>query len=225
MTAPDRDDPAVAYDAARIAGFFDTFGEQEWLRLDSDAAQKISFHLHRRLLERQVTRGDEVLEIGAGPGRFTLELLRLGATITVTDVSPVQLELNRTRIAETSLAEAIAEWRIADVTNLTDFGDDSFDGTLALGGPLSYVLDRRDQAVDEMVRVTRSKGYVAVSVMSRAGAFREFLSGLSTLYESGDAATLEVIDRSVATGNLVDRGSKPKTTTCTSSLQPSSDLY
>jgi GrpB-like predicted nucleotidyltransferase (UPF0157 family)/ubiquinone/menaquinone biosynthesis C-methylase UbiE len=195
---------SAAYDPVRIVRFFDSFAEQEWPRLESDAAQKISLHLHRRLLERYVKPGDLVLEVGAGPGRFTLELARLGATIHVTDISPVQLDLNRARVVEAGHADAVAEWSLADVTNLSSFAEDSFDATLALGGPLSYVLDRRVEAVAEMVRVTKPGGYIVVSVMSRAGAFRKFLSGLLALYETNDAETIRVINESRATGDLVD---------------------
>jgi ubiquinone/menaquinone biosynthesis C-methylase UbiE len=202
--APSSDHSEVTYDVSRIARFFDAFGEQEWPRLESDAAQRISFHLHRRMLERYIERGNLVLEVGAGPGRFTLELARLGALITVTDVSPVQLELNRTRVHEAGLAGSVSEWRLADVTDLTSFADDSFDATVVLGGPLSYVLDRRAEAVDEMVRVTRPGGNIVVSVMSRAGAFRKYLSGLLALYETQDAETIRVVNRSRATGDLVD---------------------
>jgi ubiquinone/menaquinone biosynthesis C-methylase UbiE len=198
-------DPSpTLYDSARIARFFDAFGEQEWPRLESDAGQRISFHLHRRVLERHVKRGDLVLEVGAGPGRFTLELARLGAAITVTDISLVQLELNRTRVADAGLAQAVAEWKLADVTNLRSFAENSFDAVVAFGGPLSYVLDRRAEAVAEMIRVTRPGGCIVVSVMSRAGAFRKFLSGLLALYETNDAETIRVINHSRATGDLVD---------------------
>jgi ubiquinone/menaquinone biosynthesis C-methylase UbiE len=194
----------VTYDPVRIARFFDSFAEQEWPRLESDAAQRISFHLHRRMLQGFVKRGDFVLEVGAGPGRFTTELARLGARITVTDISPVQLDLNRRRVIEAGREAAIAEWRLADLTDLSSFAEDSFDVTVALGGPLSYVLDRRAGAVAEIVRVTKPEGHVVVSVMSRAGAFRKFLSGLLALYETNDSETIQVINDSRATGDLVD---------------------
>ncbi|MDP9235706.1 MAG: GrpB family protein [Actinomycetota bacterium] len=196
--------PAESYDAVRIAGFFDSFADQEWLRLEADAAQRISLHLHNLTLKRHIQRGDRVLEIGAGPGRFTLELARLGASVTVTDISPAQLELNRTHVTDAGHAGSVSQWAVADVTNLDAFGDASFDGTVAFGGPLSYALDRRGIAVAEMCRVTRPGGYLALSVMSRAGAFRKFLSFAREVYDSGDPAAIQAAELSRQTGDLVD---------------------
>jgi GrpB-like predicted nucleotidyltransferase (UPF0157 family)/ubiquinone/menaquinone biosynthesis C-methylase UbiE len=196
--------PAETYDPVRIAMFFDSFADQEWLRLETDAAQRISLHRHIQVLERYVQRRDRLLEIGAGPGRFTIELARLGASVTVTDISPVQLELNRTRVTDAGLAGSVAEWAVADVTNLAPFSDGAFEGTVALGGPLSYALDRRETAVAEMLRVTKPGGYIILSVMSRAGAFRKFLSFAQEVYESGDLAAIRAAEESRETGDLTD---------------------
>jgi GrpB-like predicted nucleotidyltransferase (UPF0157 family)/ubiquinone/menaquinone biosynthesis C-methylase UbiE len=195
--------PADSYDAVRIAGFFDSFADQEWLRLEADAGQRISLHLHNLTLKRHVQRGERVLEIGAGPGRFTLELARLGASVTVTDVSPVQLGLNQSRVTDAGLAGSVMRWTLADVTDLA-FADDTFDGTVALGGPLSYTLDRRETAVAEMRRVTKPGGYIVLSVMSRAGAFRKFLSFAREVFDSGDPGAIRALERSRETGDLTD---------------------
>jgi len=48
------------YDAAHIARFFDAYGEREWERLVSSARERVSFEVHRRLLEEHVRAGDRV---------------------------------------------------------------------------------------------------------------------------------------------------------------------
>ena len=50
-----------------------------------------------------------------------------------------------------------------------------FDAVVCYGGPLSYVMERSDDAFAELLRVTRPDGYVLASVMSLAGAARIFL--------------------------------------------------
>jgi SAM-dependent methyltransferase len=114
------------------------------------------------MLEGYIQPGDRVLDAGAGPGRFTLELLRLGAHVTALDISPGQLELLKARIPDVDVV-------VGDITDLSQFGDDAFDATVCYGGPLSYVVDRAEKAVAELARVTKPGGHVVVSVMGFGG--------------------------------------------------------
>jgi ubiquinone/menaquinone biosynthesis C-methylase UbiE len=116
-----------------------------------------------------------VLDVGAGPGRFTIELARIGAEITVADLSTGQLELNRSRVAAEGLEERIRERVVADVLDLSRWEDASFDATVCFGGPLSYVIDRTEDGLTELVRVTKPGGHVLVSVMSLVGTLVHFL--------------------------------------------------
>ena len=160
----------LRWDPAAAAAFYDEYGEREWTRFEDGRTGTVSFEIHRHYLTRFVRRGDHVLDVGAGPGRFTIELARLGADVTVADLSPVQLELNRERVE--AAGAAVRDRVVADVCDLSRFGDDSFDAVVCYGGPLSYVLDRADEAVAELLRVTRRGGHVLVSVMSLIGSFR-----------------------------------------------------
>jgi SAM-dependent methyltransferase len=155
------------WDPTRAAGYFDEYGEREWKRFEDGTTPGPSATTHTRMLEGYVQPGDRVLDAGAGPGRFTLELLRLGAHVTALDISPGQLELLSARVPD---VEAV----LGDVTDLSQFGDDTFDLTVCYGGPLSYVVDRAEHAVAELARVTRSGGHVLVSVMGLAGAAIHF---------------------------------------------------
>lgn len=73
---------------AAVRGHYDQIAEQEWGRLAEDIKGRVSLEVHRRFLRRFVWEGARVLEIGAGPGRFTTELAALGCQIVVTDLSP-----------------------------------------------------------------------------------------------------------------------------------------
>jgi SAM-dependent methyltransferase len=160
----------VTYQPERIAAFFDAYGEQEWTRFEDGRTPSTSLAVHVEYLRRFVHPGDRALDIGAGPGRFTLELARLGANIVVADLSPGQLELNRRRLVEAGLEDRVVDRVVADVTELTSFDDDEFDAVVCFGGPVSYAHERSEDAVSELVRVTRRGGHVLVSVMSLVGA-------------------------------------------------------
>ena len=66
------------YDPGYISSFFDDYADCEWERLGRDAASRVNFLVHRHHLRQWVKSGDDVLDAGAGPGRFTIELARIG---------------------------------------------------------------------------------------------------------------------------------------------------
>jgi ubiquinone/menaquinone biosynthesis C-methylase UbiE len=192
------------YDRRSIAGIFDTYAEAEWDRHDATPAGRVSFHIHRHYLERYVRAGDRVLEVGAGPGRFMIELARLGAGIVVTDISPRQLELNASHTTAAGVDDRVRERVLADVLDLSRFDDGMFDAVVCYGGPLSWVLDQRDRALDELLRVTAPGGHVLLSVMSRHGSLRAFLP---VAEEEIDEFGVQEMQDIVDTGYLPDHHS------------------
>ncbi len=186
-------------DTARTRQYYDALGEQEWERLAKDVPGRVALEVHRRLLAEHVRPGDRVLEIGAGPGRFTSELAALGAGVVVTDLSPVQLDLNRRHLAGTPTELAVERRELVDVCDLSRYADGEFDLVLAYGGPLSYAFEAEEAALRGMLRVTRPGGHVLGSVMSALGAWRHFFAGVSALAE---VVGEEANDRVLATGDL-----------------------
>ena len=140
-------DSSFTYDPVSISGYLDRLAEGEWERLEGTPSAQVSLHLHSYYLQQHIRSGMRVLEIGAGPGRFTQLLADLGTRVTVADISPVQLELNRIKAGELGFSHAVEAWRRADICAMPHFCDATFDAVVAYGGPLSYALDRRDQAL------------------------------------------------------------------------------
>ena len=68
----------MPYDGRAVAAYFDQLAEGEWQRFDKHALGAVHEHIHNLYLERFIRAGSRVLEIGAGPGRFTQTLHRLG---------------------------------------------------------------------------------------------------------------------------------------------------
>jgi ubiquinone/menaquinone biosynthesis C-methylase UbiE len=187
--------PAVTYDSSRAAAFFDEYGEQEWTRFEQVRMGAANFGVHAEYLRRFVRAGDRVLDVGAGPGRFTIELARLGAEIVVADLSPGQLELNREKVAEAGVEASVLDRVVADVTDLSTFADEQFDAVVCYGGPLSYVVDRADRAAAELVRVVRRGGHVLVSAMSLIGAFSHYTDEVLELVARDGPEKLEQVVR------------------------------
>jgi SAM-dependent methyltransferase len=192
---PDGRRSDVGWNAARAAQFFDEYGSREWSRFEDGRTPGASLDVHVRMLERFVAPRDLVLDAGAGPGRFTIELARLGCDVVVGDISPAQLELNRERVEAAGLEARIVERAVADIVDLSRWEDDSFDACVCFGGPLSYVVDRADDALAELVRVTRPGGHVLVSVMSLVGTLAHYLPLLLDLARRDGVERNEAIVR------------------------------
>jgi SAM-dependent methyltransferase len=185
--------------AAGTRAYYDALGAAEWDRLAADVPGRVSLEVHRRFLARFVPPGARVLEVGAGPGRFTLELAALGATVVVTDLSAVQLDLNRGRVGATPAEAAVERRELLDVCDVSRFEDGEFDLVLAYGGPLSYAFEQAEDALRGLLRVTAPGGAVIASVMSMLGTWRYQLPGVV------GAATLageDANDRVLRTGDL-----------------------
>ena len=176
-----------------VHAYFEQLGAGEWERFES-VRGRVSLEIHRRFLTRYVTSGDRVLEVGAGPGRFTIQLAELGARVLVTDISAAQLSLNKQRVAEAGCHSAVEAFRELDLRDLSELADDSFDVALAYGGPLSYVFQEAERCFGDLLRVTRPGGLVVASVMSLVGAYRHFLPEVAEIDERlGFQANDEVI--------------------------------
>lgn len=88
------------------------------------------------------------------------------------------------------------------MTDLSRFDDASFDATVCYGGPVSYTMDRADDAVAELLRVTKPGGYLLLSVMSKVGATRIFLPGVLELYQQDPNFVENVMTNGVLPKNL-----------------------
>lgn len=182
-----------------VRAHFDVLAEGEWDRLVQSPRSRVSFELHRRMLARFVRPGNRVLEIGAGPGRFTIELADLGATVVVSDISPVQLQLNQVKVLEADREHAVEDRLLLDIRDLSAFNDASFDAVVAYGGPISYAFEQAEEALGECLRVTRPGGDVVASVMTTIGTMRLFLP---TVVNEIDVFGIEVTDKVIHTGDL-----------------------
>ncbi len=121
--------------------------------------------------------GRTVLDVAAGDGNGALAAARLGARVTATDLSSVQVQRGDERCARDG---ADVQWLVADAERLP-FGAESFDRVISAFGVV--FAPRPEVAVAELFRVCRSGGIVGVTVWPDDGymgqlsaALREALS-------------------------------------------------
>ena len=161
-----------------ISRQFDEYGMKEWERLTATPVDEISLYLHTHYLQKYIQAGWRVLDVGAGAGRFTQVLAELGARITVADISQEQITLNQRMAAQLGFTKAVDTWQVMDICDMSRFDSSSFDCVVAYGGPFSYVLDQRDVALRECLRVLKPGGVLLLSVMSLWGTAHRHLTGV-----------------------------------------------
>ncbi len=109
--------------------------------------------LHK-LLGRPLPEFEHALEIGAGTGYFTINMLQDGVVkrATATDISPGMLDVTQANAARAGVAVRT----IACDAEQLPFADASFD--LVLGHAVLHHLPRLDRAFSEFLRVLRPGG-------------------------------------------------------------------
>ena len=156
----------MGYDPAFPRAHYDHVADKEWTRLTRSRRGELNFLVHMDVLRRHITADMDVLEIGAGAGIYTKELVHIARRLVVSDLSEVQLALNRDHMRELGVLDRVDEYRVLDLVDLSALEAESFDAVVCVGGPLSYLLDKESAGVRQVLRVVRAGGVVVLGVMS-----------------------------------------------------------
>lgn len=157
------------YDPDSIVSSYSS--QSELTRLGSSADTEVMFEVERWFVEKHLPADGTVIDIGAGPGRYSVEMAKLGRDVVVTDLTPMHIEQARQLAAEQGVADRIAGYRVVDVCDGTDYTDGQFSMVLCYG-MLNYTLDNDVKVLAELKRIVKPGGTVLVSVMGLYGALR-----------------------------------------------------
>jgi len=160
-----------------VRAYYDSFGEGEWERLTRPDDGAVEFAVTRRAIEDYLPTGARVLDIGGGPGRYSLWLAARGHRVALADLSPRLIAIARDRVAASPVAALVDDIVVADARDLSQWADASFDAALSLG-PFYHLPDLadRDRAARELTRVVRPGGLAFVALMPRYAFLRRTLA-------------------------------------------------
>lgn len=109
-------------------------------------------------------KGAVILDAGGGTGFWSRKLAKIGYKMICTDISQGMLNKGLEISSKEKLNDKI-EFKYADIMNMQDFNDSSFDMVIAEGDPVGYCGNAK-KAVKELSRVARKGSFVVVSIDS-----------------------------------------------------------
>ena len=127
--------------------------------------------------------GPEILEVGAGTGRYSVTLAKQGLSVTAVELVAHNLEVLRSKLDGT---EPIAAME-GNALDLSFLADDSFDLTMLLG-PMYHLYTKEDKlrALCEAVRVTKPGGRILVAYCMNDPTVIQYVFGMNRLREVMD---------------------------------------
>ncbi|NWF87787.1 class I SAM-dependent methyltransferase [Candidatus Bathyarchaeota archaeon] len=164
----DKTVPAVPLEKL-VKKYYSEQGMKEWKRLVRDAYHRLEFDTTMHFLRKHLLRKGLILDAGGGPGRYTIALGRLGYHIVLFDLSPEMLKIAEKQVKRAKVQRQVKQIIQGSIDDLSMFRDNTFDGTICLGGALSHILDknRREKAIDELIRVTKKSSPIFISLIGR----------------------------------------------------------
>lgn len=173
-----------------VRRFYDVHAEREWQRLTMEHEPhhwlefRVAMHLMDRYLPPPPAR---VLDVGSGPGRYTIALAEKGYHLVLFDLSGESLALARRNAAEAGVTAQVEGYVQGTASNLGCFPSDHFDAVLVMG-PLYHLIveEERLAAVRESLRVLRPGGVVVASIINHLGVARAGLTEFAEWYETAE---------------------------------------
>jgi ubiquinone/menaquinone biosynthesis C-methylase UbiE len=137
----------------------------------SEKKQSLRVEIPREFIKRHIKPSDITLDAGGGTGVNAIMMAKLCQSVTLLDITPKILDLARKNITEAGIQDSINLVQ-GDICDLNEIEDESFTFVVCVGDALSYVVDQREKAIAELIRVARSGSILILGTDSKYGFLR-----------------------------------------------------
>ena len=148
-----------------IRNHYNADPRKEWNRLQK--WHPYEKYITTRMMDRYIRPGDTILDIGGGPGHYSIHYAKQGHAVTLLDLSDENVRFAKQKARQYGVRITALQGNALD---LSRFPDASFD-TVFLMGPLYHLMDAesRLQALREAKRVLKPGGYLFSSFILMFG--------------------------------------------------------
>jgi len=124
---------------SNVVDYYSQF--DEWGRLDREP---LEFMINMHYIKQYLEASGAVLDNGAGPGKYAVELAKLGYHVTLSDLTPKLVEIAEQKAVELGLTEQFKGFHVLNATHLEGIPDEGYDASLMLG-PLYHLQKEEDR--------------------------------------------------------------------------------
>lgn len=148
---------------------YDKNSELEWMRLDGF---HFEFEITKHMLSKYMKKGS-VLDIGGGPGRYSIYLAKLGYDVTLVDLSDGNIELAKKKAIEHGVKIKAYQ---CDARDLSALDLSQYDNVLLMG-PLYHLfsVENRSKCVLEAKKHLKDDGVIFASFISLSAGINYYL--------------------------------------------------
>lgn len=148
-------------EAQQIEKLYELF--QEDTRLSRSQAARVEFLTTTHYIERYLKPGAKILDVGAGTGAYSLYFARRGYEVHALELAERNIQVFREKLTPEDKIELVQ----GNATDLSRYGDDSFDAVL-LFGPLYHLHRKEDRqkCIQEAKRVCKPDGKIFFAFIS-----------------------------------------------------------
>ncbi|MDE7218117.1 MAG: class I SAM-dependent methyltransferase [Oscillospiraceae bacterium] len=151
-------------DIETVRRFYDQGAEQEWLRLES---HPFEFILTTWMMDKYIRPGDTILDIGGGPGRYSIHYAKKGCHVVLADLSEGNIAFARRKAEEEAVPLTVYA---KNCLELDELPLEQYDHVFLMG-PLYHLMeeDERVRAVELALKHLRPGGKLYVSFIMVIG--------------------------------------------------------
>lgn len=137
---------------------YDSDVQKEWDRLER---HPFEFIIAKKIMDRYIKPGDRILDIGGGPGRYSIYYANKGCDVTLVDLSSgnVKFALEKSKEMNVNI-KAVS----GDAREINKFIKGEFDHIFVMG-PMYHLLDEKDRikVLNEAITLLKNDGLIYVS--------------------------------------------------------------